>query len=67
MLILSNVINEDAISSQRLRAMLLRAEIYELQGRYELARKQLEATSKKGGPWAQQAKEKLEKNYGCSI
>lgn len=64
MLVLSKVINEDAISPLRLKAMFLRAEIYEMQGRYELARKQLEAMSKKGGDWALKAKEKLEKNYG---
>lgn len=64
MLVLSKVINEDAISPLRLKAMFLRAEIYEMQGRYELARKQLDAMSKKGGEWALKAKEKLEKEYG---
>lgn len=64
MSILSKVINEDAVSGLRLKAMVLRAEIYEQQGRLELARKQLESTSKKGGIWAQKAKEKLEKEYG---
>ncbi|NGX41809.1 MAG: Lipopolysaccharide assembly protein B [Chlamydiae bacterium] len=63
MLILSKVINYDAISSQRLKAMYLRAKIYEQQERYELARKQLEATAKKGGKWAKKAKENLEENY----
>lgn len=63
MLTLSKVINEDAVSSLRLKAMVLRAEIYEKQGRFELARKQLETTAKKGGPWALKAKEKLEKDY----
>ncbi len=60
MLILSKVINDDAISSLRVKAMYLRAEIYEMQGRQELARKQLEATSKKGGEWAMKAKQKLQ-------
>jgi len=64
MTILSNVINDDTISAQRLKAMYLRAEIYEEQGRVELAVKQLEATAKKGGHWAFKAKEKLEKDYG---
>lgn len=59
MLILSNAINDDTISSQRVKAMYLRAEIYELQGRFDLARKQLEATAKKGGEWAQKAKKRL--------
>lgn len=64
MSILSQVINEDAISGLRLKAMYLRAEIYSLQGRIELARKQLEATSKKGGEWAKKAMKTLEEDYG---
>lgn len=64
MLILSKAINDDAISSLRVKAMYLRAEIYALQGRHELARKQLEATSKKGGEWAMKAKQKLDEEYG---
>lgn len=63
MLELSRVINDDAISSQRLQAMYLRSEIYELQGRSELAQKQLMALSQKGGRWAQMAKEKLDRDY----
>ncbi len=63
-LVLSKVVNDDAISMQRLKAMYLRAEMYENQGRFELSRKQLEATSKKGGEWALKAKSKLENlNY----
>lgn len=64
LLILSKVANDDAISSLRLKALFLRAEIYELQERPELARKQLESLAKKGGDWALKAQEKLEKNYG---
>lgn len=64
MLVLSKVINEDAVSSLRVKAMFLRAEIYELEGRDELAKKQLEATTKKGSEWALKAKQKLDKNYG---
>lgn len=64
MLILSKAINDDAISSLRVKAMFLRAEIYALQGRHELAKRQLEATSKKGGEWALKAKLQLEKEYG---
>ncbi len=63
-LILSKVVNDDAVSALRLKAMFLRAETYELQGRPELARKQLESMAKKGGPWALKAKEKMEKEYG---
>lgn len=63
-LILSKVVNDDSISSLRVKAMYLRADAYERQGRRELARKQLEATAKKGGEWASKAKEKLDKQYG---
>ena len=59
MLILSQAINDDTISSLRVKAMYLRAEIYALQGRHDLARKQLEATAKKGGDWALKSKERL--------
>ena len=64
MLLLSRVINDDVISPLRIKAMFLRAEIYEMQGRPELAIKQLEAAARKGGEWAQKAQEKLEKTYG---
>lgn len=63
MSLLSKVINEDAISGLRVKAMFLRSEVYEKQGRPELAMKQLKATSKKGGEWGQKAKEKLEQDY----
>ena len=61
-LTLSKVINDDAISSLRLKAMYLRAEIYKKQHRYELARKQFEALAKKSGEWALKAQEAL-KNH----
>jgi outer membrane protein assembly factor BamD (BamD/ComL family) len=61
---LSQVINEDVISNLRLKAMYLRAQIYALQGRQELAINQLKATANKGGDWGKQAKNKLEKEYG---
>lgn len=64
MLILSKAINEDAISGLRVKAMYLRAEVYQQQNRHELAQKQLEATARKGGEWAFKAKEKLEEDYG---
>lgn len=63
-ILLSKVINDDAVSGLRIKAMYLRAELYELQDRREVARRQLEATSKKGGEWAQKAKIKLENMYG---
>ncbi len=59
MLVLSKAINDEAISSLRVKAMYLRAELYILQGRHELARKQLESTSRNSGEWAQKAKQKL--------
>lgn len=64
MLILSKVINDNTVSHLRVKAMFLRAEIYALQGRHELAKKQLEATAKKGGEWAIKAKVKLDEDYG---
>ncbi|MDR3624085.1 MAG: hypothetical protein P4L16_02970 [Chlamydiales bacterium] len=64
MLMLSYAINENASSSLRITAMLLRADIYALQGRHELAIKQLEAVTKKGGDFAITAKEKLRVEYG---
>lgn len=64
LLILSQAINEDTVSGLRLKAMALRAEVYEQQGRRELARRQWEALEKKGGIWAAQAKQQLIENYG---
>lgn len=64
MLILSKVINDNTISSLRVKAMYLRASVYVLQGRHDLARKQLAATAAKGGEWANKAKLKLEEDYG---
>ena len=64
MLLLSKVINSDVASGLRLKAMFLRAEVYELQGRFELAMKQLETIVKKGGDWSSKAQKKLEEEYG---
>lgn len=64
LLTLSKVVNEDVISALRIKAMILRAEVYEEQGRRELARRQLETASRKGGEWAKQAKKRLIENYG---
>ncbi len=60
MLLFSKAINKNVVSSQRLRAMYLRAEVYRLQGREELAKKQWEAVAMKGGEWGSLAKKKLE-------
>ena len=59
MLLFSKTINRNVVSSQRLRAMYLRAEVYQKQGRDELAKKQWEAVALKGGEWGQLAKKKL--------
>jgi len=45
MLLLSQVVNDEVISPLRIQAMFLRAEIYEIQGRPELAAKQWEAAA----------------------
>ncbi len=66
MRLLSKVINTEIDSPLRLKAMFFRAEVYELQGRPELAFRQLEAMAKKGGDWAVQAQEKLTKEYGSN-
>ena len=60
---LSKIINADVISALRIKAMVLRSEIYTLQGRSELARKQLEAAALRGGEWGKKAKEQLVKDY----
>lgn len=57
MLLLSDVINSDFVSSLRIKAMYMRALIYESQGRPELARRQFETTFLKGGEWAEKTKE----------
>jgi tetratricopeptide (TPR) repeat protein len=64
MVILSRVINDNLASSLRLKAMFLRAELYGLKKRHDLAIKQLEACAKKGGEWGKKAREKLEYEYG---
>ena len=60
MLLFSQAINRNVVSSQRVRAMYLRAEVYRKQGREELAKKQWEAVALKGGEWGQLARKKLE-------
>ncbi len=61
---LSEVVNYNAVSPLRLKAMLMRAELYEEQNKRVLARKQLESLALKSGPWAEAAKKKLEQEYG---
>ena len=64
MTLLSQVINNNLASSIRIKAMVMRAEIYELQKRRDLAIKQLESASRYGGEWGSIAKVKLEEIYG---
>ncbi|GAB4230187.1 MAG: hypothetical protein Tsb0021_08200 [Chlamydiales bacterium] len=59
--VLSQAINRSVISSQRIKAMYLRAELYETLGKTELAERQLEAVISKNGEWAQKAQEKLDR------
>ncbi|MCB1113756.1 MAG: hypothetical protein KDK62_03280 [Chlamydiia bacterium] len=56
-LLLSEVINSDLASSVRIKAMVIRALIYDQEGQDKLARRQYESAFRKGGKWAQ---EKLE-------
>lgn len=63
MLVMSDVVNSEFVSSLRVKAMYLRALIYESQGRPELAKRQLEAALSKGGEWAALAKEKWSQEY----
>ncbi len=59
MMYLSKVINHTFASSIRIKAMVLRAEIYDMQKRSDLATRQLEAASKLGGKWGMIARIRL--------
>lgn len=58
------VINDSTASSLRIKAMVLRAELYQQLKRPELAMRQLEAAKGKGGQWGQIAEQKLKELYG---
>lgn len=60
MRMLSDVINEQVVSSQRVRAMYLRAELYFQEGKMKQALKQLEFTAKQNGEWALAAQNRLD-------
>jgi len=62
-LTLSKVVNDETISHLRLKAMFMRANLYTLDHRPELARKQLESLAQKKGEWAIKAKQQLEKEH----
>lgn len=58
-LAISKAVNSSVASSQRIRAMCLRATLYEIEGRDDLAIKQWEAIKTKNGRWGHLAKLKL--------
>ena len=58
---LSNVVNHPTISHLRVEAMVHRADLYLLEGKPELALKQLKAASIKSGKWGEIAKDRLNK------
>jgi hypothetical protein len=64
MAILGWVINSPYPSSLRIKAMILRAEMYLSINRRDLATRQLEAVQTKGGDWATVAERKLKELYG---
>ena len=64
MAILGWVINSQYPSSLRIKAMILRAEMYLSINRRDLATRQLEAVQSKGGEWAKVAERKLKELYG---
>lgn len=57
--LLSRVVNSHVVTSLRIRAMCLRAEIYKEQGKIAMAIKQLESVVKKGGHWKHYAETQL--------
>lgn len=59
LLTLSKAINDESVSTMRLKAMYLRGDVYERQGRYELARRQWESVARQNGEWAIKAQNKL--------
>lgn len=60
---LSKVINNGQSSKLQAKAMYLRAEIYTLQGKKDLAMKQLEMIVSQNNEWAKLAQAKLVKDY----
>lgn len=66
MALLAWVINGPYASSLRVKAMILRAEIYLSIHRTDLALRQLESVVAKGGEWAPVAQRKLQELYGTN-
>ena len=64
LMVLSEVINDPSMSALRVKAMLLRAEIFELKDQKQMAQKQLKAAAEKGGEWGKIARERLVAEYG---
>lgn len=63
LLTLSEVINSDFASPCRIKAMVMRALIYEKEGKQKLAQRQYESAFLKGGAWAQSMKETWTKEF----
>jgi tetratricopeptide (TPR) repeat protein len=61
--ILSKALDDSSASALRNQALILRAEIYELQGKRELAFHQLEKVAQQEGEWGQWARTRLRQNY----
>jgi hypothetical protein len=66
MALLAWVINGPYASSLRVKAMIIRAEIYLSLHRTDLALRQLESVVAKGGEWAPVAERKLQELYGTN-
>jgi hypothetical protein len=66
MALLAWVINGPYASSLRVKAMIVRAEIYLSFHRTDLALRQLESVVAKGGEWAPVAERKLQELYGTN-
>ncbi len=66
MALLAWIINGPYVSSLRVKAMILRAEMYLSIHRTDLALRQLESVVAKGGEWAPVAQRKLQELYGTN-
>lgn len=67
MLVLADVINSEAISSLRIKAMFIRSLIYQDLGKEKLAKRQYDAVMEKGGTWATQEKNRWIKEYNLTL
>lgn len=67
MLTLAEVINSEAISALRIKAMFIRSLIYQEIGKEKLAKRQYDAVMEKGGQWAAQEKSQWTKEYHLTL